>query len=335
MAHRDVIVIGASSGGVEALSTIVSGLPEDLPAAVFIVLHVRPDVPSHLPAILNRCGRLPASHAVDEEPIRRGRIYVAPPGVQMYLQPGRISLRRGPSENSHRPAIDPLFRTAAHYYGPRVIGVVLTGAMDDGSAGLLAVKRGGGLALAQDPREAAFPDMPANALEAVDSAQPVATDELPALLVTLTQTDLERQQLRGEIALETVEEAARGNDAQRSDELGRPSDFVCPDCSGTLYEIDDGASVRFRCRVGHAYSADAMVDAQADSLERALWTALRALEERSALMRRLAENARRRGHHGVATLFEQRSNEAEADVHAVHRVVTNGRALEPVGHDNI
>src|SRR5437870_1753485 len=131
--QRDVIVIGASSGGVDALVKLVGTLPPGLPAAVFVVLHVRPDVPSQLPAILNRAGALPAAHAVDGEPIRRGRIYVAPPGLQTYVHRGRLSVRRGPQENSSRPAIDALFRTAAHHYGPRVIGVVLTGSLDDGS----------------------------------------------------------------------------------------------------------------------------------------------------------------------------------------------------------
>src|SRR5262245_19532724 len=154
MAEHDVVVIGASSGGVQALTRIAEALPEDLAAAVFVVLHVPADSPSFLPTILNRVGRLPAAHAVDGERIRRGRIYIAPPGLQTYLEPGRIRVRRGPKENSHRPAIDPLFRTAAHHYGARVVGVVLSGALDDGSAGLLAVKSAGGIAVVQDPADA-------------------------------------------------------------------------------------------------------------------------------------------------------------------------------------
>ena len=169
MAHHDVVVVGASSGGVEALSTLVGSLPAGLPAAVFVVLHVNPDAPSYLPAILNRAGALPAAHAVDDEPIRRGRVYVAPPGMQTYVHRGRIAVKRGPVENLHRPAIDPLFRTAAHHYGPRVIGIVLSGALGDGAAGLLAVKRAGGVAIVQDPEDAAFPSMPIQALERVEA----------------------------------------------------------------------------------------------------------------------------------------------------------------------
>src|SRR5262245_50824407 len=165
MPHRDVVVVGASSGGVEGLIALLSGLPADLRAAVFVVLHVRPDLPSQLPAILNRVGVLPAAHAVDGGPIRRGRVYIAPPRLQTYLHRGRIGVRRGPQENSHRPAIDPLFRTAAHHYGPRVIGIILSGALDDGAAGLAAVKRAGGLAIVQDPEDAAIGAMPQNAIQ--------------------------------------------------------------------------------------------------------------------------------------------------------------------------
>src|SRR5471030_1262436 len=155
MAGHDIIVIGASSGGVEVLTTLVRSLPVDLPAAVFIVLHVRPDAPSLLPSILSRVGRLPAAHAVDGEPIRTGRIYVAPPGRQLYLNKRRVSVEPGPRENMHRPAIDPLFRTAAQHYGTRVIGVILSGALDDGTAGLQAVKEAGGIAVVQNPADAA------------------------------------------------------------------------------------------------------------------------------------------------------------------------------------
>src|SRR5215208_2893941 len=152
---HDIIVIGASSGGVEVLTRLVRTLPESLPAAIFVVLHVRPDAPSMLPAILNRAGLLPAAHAVDSEPIRTGRIYVAPPGMQMYVHRRRVAVERGPRENMHRPAIDPLFRTAAHHHGPRVVGVVLSGALDDGTAGLHAVKKAHGIAVVQDPADAA------------------------------------------------------------------------------------------------------------------------------------------------------------------------------------
>jgi two-component system chemotaxis response regulator CheB len=331
MTLRDVIVIGASSGGLEPLTRLVGGLPAGFQAALFVVLHINPEAPSHLPAILNRAGPLPAAHAVDGEPIRLGRIYVAPPGLQTYLEGGRMRVRRGPVENLHRPAIDPLFRTAAHHYGPRVIGVVLSGALDDGAAGLDAVKRGGGLAVVHDPDDAAFPSMPAAALERVEPDRVARAEELSATLLELSAiSEATAPRLPAEVPLETVEEAPVPEDARRSDELGPPSEFTCPDCSGTLFEIEEGTNLRFRCRVGHAYSDGAMEKAQGDGVERALWVALRALEERSALMRKLADNAYRRGHRGVAAAFEGRSRRVEEDVRAIHEVIAKGGSLEPI-----
>jgi two-component system chemotaxis response regulator CheB len=334
MAHRDLIVIGASSGGVEAVSKLLEGLPPTLPAAVFVVVHVRPDTPSYLPAILNRAGRLPAAHAVDAEPIRLGRVYVAPPGMQTYLQLGRIAVRRGPQENLHRPAVDALFRTAAHHYGPRVVGVVLTGSMDDGSAGLEAVKKGGGVAIVQDPKDAAFPSMPSNAIERADPDYCVPLVDLAPLLIGLAGNHVDPAPPL-EVPLETLEEAADGDPFLTSEERGIPSALSCPDCSGMLWEVNEGGTLRFRCRVGHAYSAESMEKAQFDSVERALWTALRALEERVALMRKLTADATRRRHHAVATMFEQRTRLIEEDARAVHRLITTGQVLEPVGHDGI
>lgn len=331
MTFRDVVVVGASSGGLEPLAKLVGGLPADFPAAVFVVLHVNPEAPSHLPAILNRAGPLPAAHAVDGEPIRRGRVYVAPPGLQTYVQGGRIRVRRGPVENLHRPAVDPLFRTAAHHYGSRVIGVVLSGALDDGAAGLDAVKKGGGLAVVLDPDDAAFPSMPSAALERVEPDRVVRAEELSATLIELSAVNEAREAgFPTEVPLETVEEAPSPEQAYRSEELGPPSEFTCPDCSGTLYEIAEGRGLRFRCRVGHAYSEGALINAQGDGVERALWTALRALEERSALMRKLADCAHRRGHHGVAVAFEGRSKRVEEDVRALHTVISKGGSLEPI-----
>jgi two-component system chemotaxis response regulator CheB len=329
-----VVVVGASSGGLDPLIQLVGGLPADLPAAVFVVVHVRPDVPSHLPAILNRAGCMPAAHAVDGEPIRRGRIYVAPPGFHTYVDRGHIRVARGPQENSSRPAIDPLFRTAAHHYGTRVVGVVLSGALDDGSAGLQAIKNSGGCAIVQDPCDAEFPDMPANACERTDVDYSLPAHELAARVVDIVTGDGTSDILPVEVPLETAEEAPTGERALRSEDLGPPSGFTCPDCHGAFWEIADGETVRYRCRVEHA-SEDAMVKAQTDSVERALWAALRSLEERAALIQRLADNARRRGHAGVAALFDARSRRMDADIKVIHDVIANGQVLEPVGHDGI
>jgi two-component system chemotaxis response regulator CheB len=321
---------------VQALGKVLSALPADLAAAIFIVLHVRPDAPSQLPAILNRIGRLPAAHAVDGEPIRQGRVYIAPPGQQMYVHNGRLAVRHGPRENMHRPAIDPLFRTAAHQYGPRVIGVVLSGAMDDGSAGLLAVKHAGGIAVVQDPDDAEVRSMPANALERVEVDYRMNADELGALLTCLVSGDAAPGALPSEVPLETVEEAERPKEARRSEELGVPASFTCPECAGSLWEIDEGGgTARYRCRVGHAYSQETMIAAQGDAVERALWVALRALEERVALMHKLASRARQRGLETVAAMFDERSREFDGDVRTIHDLITAGNSLEAVVEEDV
>jgi two-component system, chemotaxis family, protein-glutamate methylesterase/glutaminase len=337
MPARDVVVLGASSGGLEAVSKLIAGLPDDFAAAVFVVIHVGERARGDLPAILNRVGRLPAAHAVADEPIRRGRIYVAPPGLQTYLQPGRLSVRRGPQENRHRPSIDALFRTAAHHYGDRVVGVVLSGALDDGSAGLVAIKRAGGITIVQDPNDARVPDMPLNALERAHADYSLPADEIGPLLVSLVgiadsnteEKDVQNtESITKEVPLETVEEASTRNDYLRSDQLGPPSVYTCPECSGTLFEVEDEHLVRYRCRVGHGFTLESFASAQNDSVERALWVALRALEERSALMIRIAEDARRRGHEEIAETFESKSKDVEHDVRLLHRLITNGHGLE-------
>jgi two-component system chemotaxis response regulator CheB len=333
MAHRDLIVVGASSGGVEALVGLLGGLPDDLPAAMFVVLHVRPDAPSQLPAILNRVGTLPVAQAVDGEPIRKGRVYIAPPGLQTYIHRGRIGVRRGPQENLHRPAIDPLFRTAAHHYGERAIGVILTGARDDGAAGLAAIRQAGGVAVVQHPDDASVSDMPLNAMDVAGADHVVTMEALPALLMELV-TEQADGDLAREVPLETVEEATRNERFARSEELGTVSNVTCPECQGNLWEIREGNSVRFRCRVGHAYSEATIEAAQSQSVERALWSALKALEERVALMRKLASGARRRGHIAVAEMFEERAKAIDNDVRTLHGLIVTSDTLAPVAQEN-
>jgi two-component system chemotaxis response regulator CheB len=331
---RDIIVIGASSGGVEVLTSLVAGLPPDLPAALFIVLHVSPDAPSMLPAILNRAGHLPASHAVDQEPIRLGRVYVAPPGLQTYISRGRMMVRRGPRENGQRPAIDPLFRTAARHYGSRVVGVILSGMLDDGTAGLGDVKQAGGVTVVQDPADAAFPYMPKNALAAVDVDLCVRAEALSHTIISLVNTSAPADNvLPAEVPVETVEESASPELATRPDELGKASHFTCPECNGTLYEVE-GEKLRFRCRVGHAYSEQAMNSAQDESVERALWIALRALEERSELLNKLAELALNKGHDSMAESYRGRSREVEENVRAIHNLILTGRGATEAEADD-
>lgn len=297
MTHRDIVVIGASAGGIPSLMAIVGGLPRDLPAAVFVVVHVPPYAVSHLPEILSRAGPLPARHAVDGEAFVPGRIYVAPPDRHLLIREGAIQLSRGPRENHSRPAVDPLFRTAARVYGPRVIGVVLSGALHDGSLGLLAVKTRGGVALVQDPNEAAVDSMPRRALELVPADRVLTAAEISDALATLTRDTLRDE---GEAAMvddeARVEAVIAGDFASQSDDrrTTEASVFSCPECGGVLWQ-SDGPVLRFRCHVGHAYSPEVLLNQQSEVLEAALWTSLRLLREKATLSRQLAVRASRSG----------------------------------------
>lgn len=328
---RDIVVVGASAGGVEALCGLIGSLPADFPAAVFVVLHVSPSG-SLLPKILARVAGVPVAHGEDGEPIEPGRIYVAPPDRHLLIERDRVRVVGGPRQNGHRPAVDPLFRTAAAAYGSRVAAVVLSGTLDDGTLGCRSVKSRGGVTLVQDPDEAAYPGMPANAIkyDSPDLVAPVSA--LAGLLVDLAAGNGETftAPTNGDTsAVEVLE-----GDHER-EENGRVSAFTCPECSGTLWEIDDGgALVQFRCRVGHAYSPETMDASQANALEAALWTALRALEERTALKRRLAERLQARESPRVAARLNSAAVEAEEQAALLRQILEGftapARSDEPI-----
>ncbi len=312
MAHRDVVVIGTSAGGVEALREMARGLPAELPASVLVVIHLPARSPGLIPAILNRAGPVPAAHAQDGEELRRGRIYVAPAGFHMILESGTIRLVSGARENLHRPAIDPLFRSAAIAYGRRVIGVVLTGALDDGTAGLRAVKRCGGLAVVQDPADASYPSMPQSALRNVDVDHCVPLAEIPTLLERLIRPPLpDAPQLVAppDLKLE-VGMAAMDSNEDKLDRIGNRSTFTCPECHGTLWEMSEEGVLRFRCHVGHAYAAETLVAQQSGRLEDALWAAVRGFEENAKLASRMSERARGRADEDLEKRFRQRAETA-------------------------
>ncbi len=311
--YRDIVVVGASAGGVEALIEMVGSLPADLPVAVFVVLHIPPDGVHVLDKILSRSGVLPAIEARDRMPIEHGTIYVAPPDHHLLVERGIVRLSNGPQENRHRPAVDPLFRSAARAYGTHVSGVVLSGMLDDGTLGLAAVKLRGGITIVQsDPL---FSSMPSSALEHVEIDYAVPAAQIGPLLAELARTPIEA----------AGEEVVTGNDIDETPNgSGNPSVFSCPDCHGVLWEVEDGELVHYRCRVGHMYGVESLSTAQTEMLEGALWTALRALEEKQQLAQRMANRAEERGHHGAAVRFQQQVEEATRRAEVVRTAIREG-----------
>ena len=291
MTHRDVVAVGASAGGVEALRALVAGLPPDFPGAVLVVLHVPRDAASALPAILDRAGPLPARPARDGDELRRGHIYIAPADRHLLILDGRLRLSRGPTENGHRPAIDPLFRSAARAYGHRVVGVVLSGSRDDGAAGLAAIAAHGGATVVQDPLDALFPSMPAAAMVRTTPDHVVPAAKLGGLLGEITAMSLpdpEPGDVQPDPQLDSEVAMSDFAGLTTEDLPAAPAGYGCPSCGGSLYELGHEPLPRFRCRVGHAWSPDSLLGEQALATEGALWMALRALEEKAALSRRIA-----------------------------------------------
>jgi two-component system chemotaxis response regulator CheB len=314
--NRDLIVIGASAGGIEALQQVFANLSPNLNAATLVVLHTSPNSGGLLPRVLARSGGLPAIHPDNGEPIEKGKIYVAPPDYQMLVEDGTLRIIRGPRENHHRPAIDPTFRSAALSYGRRMIGVVLSGLMDDGTSGLMVVRAHGGACVVQDPRTAMFPSMPQSALERVPDAYIASLNELPGLLERLVaeRAEAEERPTRDRVAQSEVELTELDmSEVKNEIRNGNPSSYGCPECGGVLWEIDQEGLLRFRCRVGHAYTARHLRAEQRHAVETALWAALRALEESASLYRRMATRTRNAKQADTTVLYEERAANAEAN----------------------
>ena len=314
MPARDIVVVGASAGGIAALSALVGGLPADFPAAVFVVLHVPPYAESRLPEILRRSGPLPVAHAVDGEPIAGGRVYVAPPDRHLLVRRGRVELSRGPRENRSRPAVDPLFRTAARAYGPRTVGVVLSGALYDGSAGLLAVKSRGGLAIVQDPEQAATDGMPRSALRLTPVDHVVPAEAIGPLLDLLIRDPAPESSDHPNGAREMADPNEHMSgvisdiidhqaDGVRADDV---TIYTCPDCGGALFQ-EEAPVIRFRCHVGHAYAPEVLLGAKTEELEAALWTCVRMLTEKATLTRQVARRSEQLGSARVADRVEEQA----------------------------
>lgn len=334
---RDIVTIGGSAGALEALKTILQGLKPDLPAALFVVLHIGES--SQLTRVLASVSALPVSAAQTGQRIRLGRVYVAVPGCHLLLHGDHILLRRGPRENLARPAIDSLFRSAAASQGSRVVGMLLSGGLSDGTAGLHAIKRCGGLTIVQDPADAAVPEMPRNALQHVDIDHTGRTADLAALINRLTGTPAgPTPEIPLDIRLETAIAAQELTDMTAEDMLGSPSRLTCPTCSGALWEIEEGARLRFRCHVGHAFSAEDLQKSQDDEVERLLDMLLRSHQERAALAGRMADRARAGKRPALADQFDERARDHQKDVEILkklRRSIGAGSAVTPITEGKI
>jgi two-component system, chemotaxis family, protein-glutamate methylesterase/glutaminase len=295
-AHHDLIVIGASAGGVQALEVLLAALPGNLPgnlpAAIFVTVHFSPESRSQLPMVFGRRTALSVDWAGDQAPILTSEVRVAPPDEHLLIEPGRMRVMHGPRENRHRPAIDPMFRSAAWSYGPRVVGVVLTGYLDDGTAGLWAIKSCGGTTIVQDPAEARHPDMPQNALmhNRIDHSLPLA--DIAALLVRLAREPAGQPMAKPdgvaqEIGFATMDRGM--GDMGDMSRLGTLSPFTCPTCRGALWELDEGGHLRYRCHTGHAFTHASLLLEQGSEIESSVYAALRVVEEKAAALRRLSE----------------------------------------------
>jgi two-component system chemotaxis response regulator CheB len=315
MATKDIVVIGASAGGMGALEKLVAGLPAGLPAAVFVVWHLSPGVRSVLPAVLTKAGPLRAVHPKDGDPIRPGQIYIGPNDHHLLLERGYVRVTKGPKENRFRPAVDPLFRSAAYIYSTRVIGVVLSGALDDGTAGLWAIKLRGGTAIVQDPADAMHRSMPLNALENVEVDYQLPVSDIGPLLGRLTREQAapepliavqERERMEAEIKI------AREVDPRVEEILsyGQLSPFTCPECHGVLTMFRDGNIIRFRCHTGHAVSSGTLLESATEQVEQKLMDALRALDETIMLLNELGEQFAKKGNTAAAEQCFNRARDA-------------------------
>jgi len=332
MAKKNIIVIGASAGGFDAIRQLTSALPADLNAAIFIVWHMSPDVRGVLPQVISRQKKLLAVNAADNEPIMLNRIYVAPPDRHMILEEGHVRVTRGPKENRFRPAVDPLFRSAAYIYGARVIGIVLSGALDDGTAGLWTVKNRGGTAIVQEPNDAEIPSMPENALEYVDVDYKVPVSEMAALLARLVEEEAEEikqsdgdenKKLGIEVRIALEAEALQ----QGVLNLGERTPYTCPECHGALSAIRDGELIRYRCHTGHAFSVDSLLNSVTEKIEDSLWNAIRGFEESMLLLNQLGDHFAAINKPKIASVYFRKANETHERTKLVRQAILSHERL--------
>ncbi|MDB5929296.1 MAG: CheB methylesterase [Polaromonas sp.] len=328
--ERNIVVVGGSAGGLQALEQLVSHLPADLDAAIFVVLHIPSHTPTELDKIVARNTPLQVSLAQDKQAVESGRIYIAPTDRHLMLQDGLLRITRGPKEGRSRPSIDVLFRSAAENFGPRAVGVVLSGMLDDGTAGLWAIKDRRGMALVQSPEEALHSSMPQSSISHVKVDMVAPVKELAKEVITLSKQTVSDQALPAGSKQHFVENriSMEGNGLRLGVmKLGAVSKYTCPDCHGVLVQIEEGSIVRFRCHTGHAFSLQTLLAEVNGSIDKGLWDTLRAVEERIMLLRQMAGLAETAGRKEAAAQWEAQADEADERVEVLRELVLDGRFL--------
>jgi len=347
-----IVVMGASSGGIDAIRTVLSSLPHKLDAPILIVQHVAAHSPGALPDIFKRLSALPVKLAVDKEKLENGVIYFAPPDHHLLVKGRILRTIRGPKENRHRPAIDPLFRSAALDFGKFTVGVILSGLQDDGSAGLQVIKNAGGTTIVQDPNDAIVSEMPQNAIDIVQVDYILPARDIAQQIVRLVNRTVQHKTSKAEKvhhlkaanpaqsrkserkmlspAEETVLAEFDMHQVEEDFTRATPSVFTCPECKGVLWEVKEGALRRFRCKVGHAYTAQAMASEQADKIDEALWVALTTLEETAALARKMGNDAREKKQNWTAKYFEARLDHAQKHAKILRQLLLDGGFVPPL-----
>ena len=329
------IVIGASAGGYQVVVDIISQLPADLPVPIFIVIHIPAYEPSLLPSILDQAGSLHVIDPQDGALIQPGFVYVAPPDHHMLVDDGRVAVKSGPKENGFRPSIDALFRSAAYSYGPSVIGVILSGALNDGTSGLWSVKRLGGIAIVQDPLDARHPSMPRSALEYIEADYKVPAAQIAPLLIRLAHEAREQEMIMDkgieEDAYRMAKEiqiAAGVNLPEKTVlDLGELTPFTCPECHGVLVRIMEGGAVRFRCHTGDGYTADALLEHLMETVGESVWQTMRGFQEASMLLEHIGQHMQERGESDRAKVFLRKARELNQRASQFQRIALEQESL--------
>lgn len=326
MSQRDIIAIGGSLGAVDAVKRLFGNLPADFAATIFIVIHVGSESPNLLADIFDADSAISVTTAIDGEMPQRGHAYVAPAGHHLLVIDGVVRLGRGPRENMARPAIDPLFRSVGITYGPRAIGTVLTGTLNDGAAGLADLKRCGGITVVQNPADAKAAEMPLGALGGSDVDYRAPLDEMAQLLVKLTGKDAgPATEIPEDIKLEVGIALGRRSDPEVTAKFADPAPLSCPACGGVLSQIKRWPPLRFRCQVGHAYTAEALATEQESAVDEATRVALRIIEERVVLIEKMAEDARRNGRHAAAAASGKRAEKYRGYMERLQQAMLKNR----------